>query len=173
MLQYISYAHSAAGGFMLVTELCFYGNILQTAEQLPLSRIEIVAGIGQIAEGLAYLHGTLGAPHGVLKPSNVLVRRRNPLHLVLSDMNGAVNKEWQHRPHYRAPEAFEDMGPSKNTMLAGDIWAMGAIAVHLALGEMPKMTDPFQYPKHLVRQVVEGPRSRLRTEWDELRLVIG
>jgi serine/threonine protein kinase len=88
------------------------------------------------------------APYGTLTPSNVVVRRRNPLQLVLGDMNNAVNDEWRRHPHYRAPETFTDRPPAaaKRNSLAADVWALGAVAAHLALGALPAMEIPSAYP---------------------------
>ena len=105
----------------------------------------------ELAAALAHLHG-LNIVHRDLKPGNVLVRRREPLDLVLTDFGIASVVEGTGRItstartlKYAPPEAMgtvtvDAQGRSRNVATAsrrGDYWSLGMILVEVLTGCHP------------------------------------
>lgn len=120
------------------------------AEKRRLTRKKIAEVIKQVVEGLEYLHGQ-NLSHGNLKPSNVLVKTLNPVSIVLTDAGSTSDERWVHEPHYLPPESARGIFVAEYAQ-AADIWALGVIALHLALGGMPTMEDPVSYPEHTIHK---------------------
>lgn len=148
-------------GFRLFTEFCEHGDVAAMAEKRRLTRREIAEIIDQVVEGLEYLHGQ-NLSHGNLKPSNVLVKTLNPLSIVLTDAGSTSDERWVHEPHYLPPESARGIFAPEYAQ-AADIWALGVIALHLALGGMPMMEDPGTIESRIGR----APLSclSLKSEW--------
>ncbi|KAK4033074.1 kinase-like domain-containing protein [Parachaetomium inaequale] len=128
---------------VLVMEYCPLGSLhdLLAAAPRPFSSSETAIVLKQIAEGLAYLHGS-HVTHRDLKPANILVRRRKPLSLALSDFGLASLKREEDRPGmygrcgtalYSAPEMFGNCAYSP----AVDIWGMGVVGLELLQKRLP------------------------------------
>jgi serine/threonine protein kinase len=88
--------------------------------------------------------------HGDLKPDNILVRRREPLDLVLADFGGSMitahtanfvqAKDQLFSFPYVAPEVLHERPFARKS----DLWSVGVIAYELATGSNPlaELTDP-------------------------------
>lgn len=94
--------------------------------------------VSELTAALAHVHDR-GVVHRDVKPGNVLIRRRDPLDLVLGDfgLSRAVDgtQLWASRSRtaaYASPEAI-----AGNATAAQDWWALGMITVELLTGEHP------------------------------------
>ncbi|MFD4315414.1 serine/threonine-protein kinase [Streptomyces sp. NPDC058548] len=104
------------------------------------SPVVLASVVSQLTEAVAHLHGA-GIVHGDLKPSNVLLRRREPLELALADFGVSKSMDATSRftqrvfgtPAYAAPEYLFGAEVSG----AQDWWAVGVIARQLATGRAP------------------------------------
>lgn len=73
---------------------------------------ETIVLLFQCLEALEYLHATKGISHRDLKPGNILVQSRNPLHVKLCDFGLAKNigntslRTLCGTHEYRAPEIY-------------------------------------------------------------------
>jgi hypothetical protein len=92
----------------------------------------------ETVSALEHLHG-LGVVHRDVKPSNILVRTRHPLDLVLADFGLAVvlnasreQRSGSRTAAYAAPEASWG-----DTSVSRDWWSLGVSLVELATGEHP------------------------------------
>ncbi|WP_405859860.1 serine/threonine protein kinase [Streptomyces sp. NBC_00090] len=129
------------------------GRDFEVSEYLSWGSLEDLVGVGavmspavlssvvsQLAEAVAELHG-VGIVHGDLKPSNVLLRRREPLELALADFGVSKSLDETSRftqrafgtPAYSAPEYLFSAEVSGSQ----DWWAVGALARQLATGRAP------------------------------------
>ncbi|MEV7185637.1 protein kinase [Kitasatospora sp. NPDC093102] len=129
------------------------GRDFEVSEYLPCGSLADLAGVGtmlapaalsgvvsQLTEAVAHLHGA-GIVHGDLKPSNVLLRRREPLELALADFGVSksldVTSRFTQRVFgtlaYSAPEYLFGAEVSGSQ----DWWAVGMIARQLATGRAP------------------------------------
>ena len=171
MVRYIDwYEDGPINNFVLVMELYKLGSLHDAAKWDPqLSRQEIVQVLKQTAEGLVYLHGR-DVTHRDLKPANIVVRRRNPLEIALTDFgiaksNSAQLKAVGGTSFYLAPELMAMLGskavdskavgskplkrPGQKPAVAPptytnavDIWALGVTGLALMRGArgLPTMT---------------------------------
>jgi len=120
--------------------------------------MEIVEVVKQAAGGLVYLHQEQMLAHKNIKPANVLVRSRQPLSVVLTDLQIFASDDWQKHPHYYAPEVADDSFDAAN-LFPTDIWALGTTAMHVVLGNLPEMDDPFTYAEHTLHPFLHSPPS--------------
>jgi tRNA A-37 threonylcarbamoyl transferase component Bud32 len=124
-----------------VMEYCPAGSLrrLMTESKAdPLPRDVLRQIVEEIAAALAALHA-IDIIHRDLKPENVLVRRRVPLDLVLTDFGiASVNEATQRFTSlarsikYGAPEALAGVLDQ-----AADYWSLGLIVVELLTGHHP------------------------------------
>ncbi|WP_416520565.1 serine/threonine-protein kinase [Streptomyces achromogenes] len=96
--------------------------------------------VAQLTEAVEHLHGA-GIVHGDLKPSNVLLRRREPLELALADFGVSKSLDATSRFTQRV---FGTLAYSAPEYLFGaqvsgsqDWWAVGVITRQLATGHSP------------------------------------
>lgn len=132
-------AHGVSDGVGYeVMEYCPEGSLrrLMAAGPLPGDRVREI--VRELAEALAALHG-LNVIHRDLKPENVLIRRREPLDLVLTDFGiASVNDATQRftslarSVKYGAPETLAGVLDA-----AADWWSLGMILVELLTGRHP------------------------------------
>ncbi|MEV6807709.1 serine/threonine-protein kinase [Streptomyces sp. NPDC051132] len=129
------------------------GRDFEVSEYLPGGSLEDLVGAGtvlspavlsglvsQLAEAVGQLHAA-GIVHGDLKPSNVLLRRREPLELALADFGVSKSLDATSRftqrvfgtLAYSAPEYVFGAEVSG----AQDWWAVGMITRQLATGRSP------------------------------------
>ncbi|WP_282692088.1 serine/threonine-protein kinase [Streptomyces sp. CC208A] len=129
------------------------GRDYEVSEYLPRGSLEGLTGAGtavppavltsvvsQLTEAVAQLHGA-GIVHGDLKPSNVLLRRREPLELALADFGVSKSLDATSRftrrvfgtLAYSAPEYVFGAEVSGSQ----DWWSVGVIVRQLATGRAP------------------------------------
>ena len=148
------------------------GNLTQLAagyRALPLSMVGEV--VRQVAGGLVELH-RLGIVHRDLKPENVLVRRAQPLDVVVTDFGlsrapeqSVVAASRSGTLAYLSPEILLHKGAHSSK--ARDWWALGMIARELLTGVRPfeEMTEAGIHQALMLRPVdlsdIADPRARL------------
>lgn len=131
-------SHGVSDGLAYeVMEYCSGGSLRNLMAQQP-SPERIRAILREVAEALAALHGA-NVIHRDLKPENVLVRRLEPLDLVLTDFGiASLNDATQlftslaRTARYAAPEAMAGVLDE-----AADYWSLGIILVEMLAGEHP------------------------------------
>lgn len=130
--------HQASCKVALILELCEGGTLSDyTQNRLPLSPLNCLLILHDIATGLAYLHSQ-GVIHRDIKPQNLLVKKGR---VKLGDLGLSRAMAQSHltvtrvggTPHYSAPESF--LG-SKLTPKA-DVYSLGMVAYELATGIPP------------------------------------
>jgi hypothetical protein len=121
-----------------VMEYCPEGSLRRLMATGPLRRDELRTVVAELADALDALHG-IDILHRDLKPENVLVRRREPLDLVLTDFGiAALVEATQHftgvarTVKYGAPETLSGVLDR-----AADWWSLGMILVELLTGRHP------------------------------------
>ncbi|MEU4065434.1 protein kinase [Streptomyces wedmorensis] len=96
--------------------------------------------VGQLAEAVEHLHGA-GIVHSDLKPSNVLVRSRDPLDLVLTDFGVSKSLDATSRFTQRVFGTVSYCSPEylfgAQVSAPQDWWAVGVIVRQLATGRAP------------------------------------
>ena len=148
------------------------GNLTQLTtghRALPPSMVTEV--VRQVAGGLAELH-RLGIVHRDLKPENVLIRREQPLDVVVTDFGlsrapeqSVVAASRSGTLAYLAPETLLREGAHSSR--ARDWWALGMIARELLTGVRPfeEMTEAGIHQALMLRPVdlsdIADPRARL------------
>jgi serine/threonine protein kinase len=147
---------------MAITEFCGDFNIATSAKEQPLAHNDIAGLIKQVSEGLEYLHNKDMA-HGNLKPSNILVRTRQPLDVAIGDVGTPGNNEWLRQPHYLAPEIVPSPGQERGQEQGrdarpADVWALGVITLEVLEGSMLSMENAYRYPYNVSRHVSKSRR---------------
>lgn len=149
IIQFVDWYQDKPGNWILVTEFCPHGTLLDFLEKRNtlLGAHEAAEILRQVAEGLVYLHGK-GVTHRDLKPENILVRSLKPLALALGDFGLAKPKRSEMQTicgtnPYMAPEIVFDHYTN-----AVDIWALGITGLQL-----------------LGHNIEERVGTLLRTDW--------
>lgn len=131
-------SHGVSDGLAYeVMEYCSGGSLRNLMAQGPTpERIRTI--LREVAEALAALHDAR-VIHRDLKPENVLVRRLEPLDLVLTDFGiASLNDATQlftttaRTARYSAPEALTGVLDA-----AADYWSLGMMLVEMLAGEHP------------------------------------
>lgn len=134
--------HLPLGGACVVYEFMAGGTLAERLETLgPLAPAEVRRCLGELAEGLAFLHRT-GRIHCDIKPENVFVCPSGDNHLpryVLGDLGATCfireAKEGRHTagsPAYIAPERVYD-----RFLFNSDLYSLGVVGFEIATGERP------------------------------------
>ncbi|KAJ8131553.1 hypothetical protein O1611_g2073 [Lasiodiplodia mahajangana] len=104
-----------------------YGDLEDAHKSAPFSYDECTIILYQTASALDYLHGRpVSIIHQNIKPTNILVQCRRPLHVKLSDFGlskTGIPGMFCGTPGYCAPEI---LGVQKYTT-AADIWSLGVV----------------------------------------------
>ena len=137
VVQMLEYGYSEGIGYELL-EYAENGSLRDWLAQGPLNQAQIRELLIELSTALAELH-SYHVLHRDLKPENVLIRRRQPLHLVLTDFSGpaladatlyftTANRTVQ----YEAPEAANGIVGSPT-----DYWSLGMMLVEALTGKHP------------------------------------
>ncbi|MGW2928318.1 protein kinase domain-containing protein [Streptomyces fungicidicus] len=106
----------------------------------PMSGRQVTRIVRQLAEAVEHLHGA-GIVHSDLKPSNVLVRSRDPLDLVLTDFGVSKSLEATSRFTQRVFGTVSYCAPEylfgAQVSAPQDWWAVGIMIRQLATGTAP------------------------------------
>lgn len=132
-------AHGVSDGTAYeVMEYCAGGSLRDLMSAATPTPEQLNAILGEIAEAVAALHDCQ-VIHRDLKPENVLVRRIEPLDLVLTDFGIASLQDatqlftgTARTARYAAPEAMTGVLDA-----AADYWSLGMILVELLTGAHP------------------------------------
>ena len=122
---------------MLIMELCTWGSLQVQINEMVGERprglkADFILGVmAQISSALMLLHSQ-GFSHGDVKPHNILVRKLEPLEVVLGDFANVQHKSEKTRssgtPGFMAPEIAKShiaTTPYKGDRRPGDMWALG------------------------------------------------
>ncbi|MFJ8755106.1 protein kinase [Streptomyces sp. NPDC102441] len=140
VVRVVETGHSDGRDFE-VSEYLSRGSLEDLAGDGTVAPTAVLSGIvSQLTEAVAHLHAA-GIVHGDLKPSNVLLRRREPLELALADFGVSksldVTSRFTQRVFgtlaYSAPEYLFGAEVSGSQ----DWWAVGVITRQLATGSAP------------------------------------
>ena len=110
------------------------GSLAELIKRGPLSDAQVIRLVSQVTEGLEQLH-RCGIQHRDLKSTNILVRRRDPLDVVLADFGSAaiaeatVMTQVHGTLFYSAPETLTGMYSR-----ASDYWSLGIILIEALTG---------------------------------------
>ncbi|KAK2609319.1 hypothetical protein QQS21_002100 [Conoideocrella luteorostrata] len=138
-------------GPRLVMELAPLGDIYAQHKLELFSSREAKMVIRQVLQGLNYLHGKK-VIHRDVKPGNILVKSRYPIHVKLADfgVSSSGRDEYQTfcgSARYLAPENYDP--PYTNKV---DIWPIGIIVAELWLG-LPKYENREMWANTLDEQI--------------------
>ena len=121
-----------------VMEYCRAGNLRTLMQGRPMSPDLLFALVRELAAGLNEIHA-FNILHRDLKPENVLLRRRDPLTLALTDFGlASLSDSDRHFTDsactlkYAAPEALTGVLDAKT-----DWWSLGMILLEAASGRHP------------------------------------
>ncbi|XP_035904624.1 serine/threonine-protein kinase Nek7-like [Anopheles stephensi] len=141
IIQYLGY-FQAASSWNIVLEFAERGNLAtflerRSAERAFLNQHTVMAKIGDIADGLIYLHQR-NVIHRDLKPANVLICVDNRLKLADFGISKIMHDDDFNRtivgtPLYMAPE----VASGKDYDYKSDVWALGIIFYELCMLEHP------------------------------------
>lgn len=124
-----------AGVWWEVMEYCPLGTLadVNARRTAPFPERFLVDVVREVAAALERMHPVV---HGDLKPSNVLIRCREPLDLVLTDFGLTVDLgDRSSRTNVgRGTAAYLAPGAEARTRPAGDWWALGMTVLDLVLG---------------------------------------
>jgi serine/threonine protein kinase len=133
------YAHGVADGLAWeLMEYCAAGNLREVLHNKLIGRSSFNRLVRELAAGVEAVHA-LNILHRDLKPENVLVRKREPLTLALTDFGIASLAEGTRHftdtsrtVKYAAPEALTGVLDSK-----ADWWSIGMMLLELSSGKHP------------------------------------
>ncbi|KAI0099336.1 kinase-like domain-containing protein [Nemania sp. FL0031] len=152
---------------LIYMEYMPYGDLKDAHRSIPFSYNECAIILHQSASALGYLHGrSVPIAHRDIKPDNILVQSRCPLHVKLCDFGlskaGGILGTFCGTPEYCAPEVQDGKVVQKYT-LAADIWSLGVVVLWLIWGfpsEIDGDEDSRGWCERLVMQVNDATDSR-------------
>lgn len=135
---------SGQGPSLLVMELLDFPDLEKAQKAQPLRMDQTKGLLSQLLHGLAYLHKA-HITHRDLKPGNIILKSREPIHIKITDFGLAIERSEQLTSFcgtfpYLAPEAHSRHRSYSNKV---DLWSVGVIALELGQG-LPKY-DREQY----------------------------
>lgn len=138
--RYISWFTSSAGEHMCIVMPNYHRSLLQHIERHGvLSTNQNLQIIEQIADGVNYLHTTVGLIHTDLKPDNIVFEHGRSIDIRIVDFGTGIYYD-PDKPraypictrHYRPPEVI--LGEVWS--FAVDIWSIGCIIAEMFTGKM-------------------------------------
>jgi serine/threonine protein kinase len=126
----------------LATEYIAGETLAQRCERAPMTMIECVALIAEVAQALDYAHEQ-GVIHRDIKPSNILLDLEGRPHLadfglakrVTAALQTNLTAEFVGTPAYMAPEQL--FGGSQRADARSDVFSLGAVLFQLLTGTLP------------------------------------
>lgn len=113
------------------------GNLRDKNKKRPFTERESLTILCQSLQALASVHEA-HIVHRDIKPENILVKSRDPLHIMLSDfgLSKATSylKTFCGTHFYAAPEIYD----KRRYTNACDIWSLGVVVFEYAYGPLPK-----------------------------------
>lgn len=142
IIQFYEFSVRGDNGPELIMEYAAAGSLLTQSSLCTFNDHEGREIIKQTLQGLEYLH-TRRFIHRDLKPGNILLATRDPIHVKLADFGLTVNatdvcNTICGTPMYAAPEVWNPPYTEKI-----DIWSVGIIVMQLWLG-LPTITGNLQ-----------------------------
>ncbi|MDQ5909159.1 MAG: Protein kinase protein [Pseudomonadota bacterium] len=134
--QLLEYGSSDGVGYELL-EYAEHGSLRGWMAAGALAEVDAWELLTELGGALAELHGR-HILHGNLKPENILIRRRQPLQLALTDFSIASLAETIHG--FTAGRAVPYIAPEMATGVAGmaaDYWSLGMILLEALTGQRP------------------------------------
>lgn len=138
--RYISWFTSSVGEHMCIVMPKYHRSLLQHIERHGvLSTNQNLQIIGQIVDGVNYLHTTVGLIHTDLKPENIVFEHGRSIDIRIVDFGTGVYYD-PDKPrtyqvctrHYRPPEVILE----EEWSFAVDIWSIGCIIAEMFTGAM-------------------------------------
>ncbi|KAH9212265.1 kinase-like domain-containing protein [Leptodontidium sp. 2 PMI_412] len=140
----------------LILEYLPLGNLHDRHKQQPFSDQESLNILCQSLNALTSVHKD-GIVYRDIKPENILVQSRNPLHLKFTDFSllkatvDLITFCGTHR--YAAPEIYTTRCATYYTK-ACDIWSLGVVVFEYAYGPLPKSSSiGLRWCEKIIRQV--------------------
>lgn len=137
IIRYLHHWSEPGGEVRLLTELALHSDMDFQHREYPFKSKECRLILRQILQALEYMHGK-GFVHRDVKPGNIFVISRSPIHVKLGDFGAAAFGPKHHgycgTRDYVAPEVSNP--PYTNKV---DIWSVGIIALQLWVGVTPKV----------------------------------
>ncbi|OJD28530.1 serine/threonine protein kinase [Blastomyces percursus] len=125
----------------LYLEYLAFGTLEDQHQEQPISYEETITILHQSLLALEYLHRPETAiVHRDIKPGNILVQTRDPLHIKLADFGlakaGSSLNTVCGSPIYCPPEIakYVESVPTKKYTTAVDIWSLGVVILEFAYG---------------------------------------
>ena len=138
---------------------------------------EMLNAIKQILKGLIYLHEDTRIVHRDIKPQNIIVMSRGPIHVKICDFGLALPIKPKmtyglSTPDYMPPELYVEGHTYTENV---DVWALGAILLSSSLfGGLERKSSLFDgellVPEHRNYEIIDHagkPDSDLRRIWAE------
>ncbi|KAK3902092.1 CAMK family protein kinase [Staphylotrichum tortipilum] len=144
----------------LVMECLSLGSLCDQHQQASISLDETLTILQQGTSVLNYLHDRARPiAHRDIKPGNILVYSRSPLHIKLSDFGFSKASDDYLKTHcgtllYMAPEVFK--GRSYDTSV--DIWSLGMVVYQYAQGLPsydPQSFDGSRWTKNIMQTIAD------------------
>ncbi|MEN3015523.1 MAG: serine/threonine-protein kinase [bacterium] len=164
LTKIIDYGYSEEfKSYYIVEEYLPEKDLLEYYSQNPLSPEQIKELAKQINEALNYLHKN-EIIHLDIKPSNILIRSKNPLIFSITDYNISSYKPkevdiklttFKLTPAYAAPERFTNILTEKS-----DYWSLGITILEVLIQKNPfENIEPNLILYRILTQGVEIPKS--------------
>lgn len=116
-------------------ELCPLGSLIDEAARSWFDIVETLSVLKHLSSALEYIHGR-GIMHRDIKPTNILVKARDLLHIILADFGFATTHlsadTFCGTMLYLAPEVYANKRTEYSQ--AVDIWALGVVALEYSHG---------------------------------------
>ncbi|KAL6689878.1 kinase-like domain-containing protein [Trichoderma pleuroticola] len=137
----------ALGAKILVTELCTWGDLSEHIHHVSrgMGKMDILLVISQIGDALAFIHRQ-NYYHADVKPRNILIRKKNPIYVVLADcadcqVHGSEIYGGKNNLPKTGTYKFWSLEMAANSPHNGkedDVWALGITLLNM-MAQLPSM----------------------------------